>query len=473
MEIYGYQESGVHKVVMWVCVLLTLGILRLVFHWWPEWMLYMSHKRCSLGVADKVLVVDKYEKRFTSLFIKKVQKISTNSEGLEQGLDFAEPMKRLDPQELKRLKKKLPIKEFEIHLYNSAIREVKEVCMIRIKKLSYIWDDEKKSFLKVVGLDQGVTKNKLHEYRGYDYQEQYKRRIIYGKNEILVQIQSIAKLILLEVLNPFYIFQVFTICVWFAENYIYYTFAIMIMSFFGVSSAVLQTHQNQKNLHRTVHTTDIVTVKRDHEEYEDVPTTHLVPGDIIVIPTHGCIMHCDAALLVGNCIVNESMLTGESVPVTKTALPNENVLYSETEDANHTLFCGTRVLQTRYYGNEKVYAVVLRTGFLTSKGSLVRSILYPPPADFKFDQDSYKFIWILAFIALMGLIYTIVTKPWIAARRYHIEGSRHHNNCDPPSTTCHNDHRETVCSQSPQETSDILYQLKSNKCFRITGLCVF
>lgn len=101
---------------------------------------------------------------------------------------------------------------------------------------------------------------------------------------------------------------------------------------------------------------------------------------------------------------------GESVPVTKTSLPNENVLYHEADDANHTLYCGTQVLQTRFYGKEKVCAVVIRTGFLTSKGNLVRSILYPHPADFKFDQDSYRFIWILAFIALMGLLYTIIIK---------------------------------------------------------------
>lgn len=48
---------------------------------------------------------------------------------------------------------------------------------------------------------------------------------------------------------------------------------------------------------------------------EDISASSLVPGDVIVVPPHGCIMACDAVLLSGNCIVNESMLTGKiSVP---------------------------------------------------------------------------------------------------------------------------------------------------------------
>lgn len=47
----------------------------------------------------------------------------------------------------------------------------------------------------------------------------------------------------------------------------------------------------------------------------DVPASYLVPGDIIIIPPHGCVMACDAVLLTGNCIVNESMLTGKMIPV--------------------------------------------------------------------------------------------------------------------------------------------------------------
>lgn len=103
-------------------------------------------------------------------------------------------------------------------------------------------------------------------------------------------------------------------------------------------------------------------------------------------------------------------ISGESVPVLKTALPNINLLYNECEDANHTLFSGTKILQARYFSDRKVHGVVLRTGFLTAKGSLVRSILYPPPADFRFDKDTYRFIWILATVAFSGSIYTAVSK---------------------------------------------------------------
>lgn len=55
-------------------------------------------------------------------------------------------------------------------------------------------------------------------------------------------------------------------------------------------------------------------------------------------------------------------------------------------------------------------AVVIRTGFNTIKGGLVRSIMYPAPVDFKFEQDSYKFVELLACVASIGVIHTIISK---------------------------------------------------------------
>ncbi len=103
-------------------------------------------------------------------------------------------------------------------------------------------------------------------------------------------------------------------------------------------------------------------------------------------------MQCDVLLLNGNVIVNESMLTGESVPVTKIpfnttrslsmSIPNNEgstlcdtvgheVKLDVKEHSKHIIFGGTQVIQTRYYEHEKVKALVLRTGFNTTKGELV------------------------------------------------------------------------------------------------------
>ena len=137
-------------------------------------------------------------------------------------------------------------------------------------------------------------------------------------------------------------------------------------------------------------------------------STELVPGDIIEVPDHGCQMHCDAVLLEGQAIMNESMLTGESVPITKTSCGDDEVMYNNKIHEKHTLKCGTQVIQTRKYKGQTVKAVVIRTGYLTTKGDLVRSILYPPPVDFQFESHSYKFIQFLACIATIGMVYTLI-----------------------------------------------------------------
>jgi P-type E1-E2 ATPase len=47
-------------------------------------------------------------------------------------------------------------------------------------------------------------------------------------------------------------------------------------------------------------------------------TTELVPGDIICIePEKSQVIHCDAVLIEGTCSMDESMLTGESHPISK------------------------------------------------------------------------------------------------------------------------------------------------------------
>lgn len=54
-----------------------------------------------------------------------------------------------------------------------------------------------------------------------------------------------------------------------------------------------------------------------------------------------------------------------------------------------------------------MFALVIRTGFLTTKGSLVRDILYPKPIQFEFYTDGLKFVGIMACIAVFGFVCVI------------------------------------------------------------------
>lgn len=47
-------------------------------------------------------------------------------------------------------------------------------------------------------------------------------------------------------------------------------------------------------------------------EEDSLSSVELVPGDCVLIPQEGLLLPCDAALLAGECMVNESMLTGEA-----------------------------------------------------------------------------------------------------------------------------------------------------------------
>lgn len=81
--------------------------------------------------------------------------------------------------------------------------------------------------------------------------------------------------------------------------------------------------------------------------------------------------------------------------------------------AKHFLFSGTQIIRTRRPQNVDddeaiALAIVMRTGFLTTKGSLVRSMLFPKPSGFKFYRDSFRYISVMGVIALLGFVASFV-----------------------------------------------------------------
>ena len=225
----------------------------------------------------------------------------------------------------------------------------------------------------------------------------------YGGCNIQVPIKSIPELLINEVLNPFYLFQIFSMALWFWDGYIYYACCILVISVISASTSLADTLHNLRNIRQMAHYSCRVKVMRtgDETKLAEVDSVALVPGDVVEVPQ--TLLPCDLVLLTGTCIVNESMLTGESIPVIKTSLPFTADLYAA--DAKSTLYSGTRVLQTR--SPSTTLALVVRTSFLTTKGALVRDILYPRPNKFKFYADSLKFIFAMGLLAIVGFLCTL------------------------------------------------------------------
>jgi len=109
-------------------------------------------------------------------------------------------------------------------------------------------------------------------------------------------------------------------------------------------------------------------------------STDLVPGDIIDLSTSQLsIVPADIFLLSGDAIINESMLTGESVPVSKTAAKDEDILKwkdDKSENPKTFLYGGTRVVRIRgimsSVGQERPsLGLVARTGRVNFQGFCV------------------------------------------------------------------------------------------------------
>ncbi|XP_062987808.1 probable cation-transporting ATPase 13A5 [Elgaria multicarinata webbii] len=394
MDIFGYKTQGFRKALCIAGYILSCGALLLVFYWKPEWDVWANCVPCGLEVADVVLLrsTDEFQ-RYTR---KKVICLDLSTILGSEKLDHV-------------------LSTDKDSVISKAIKKpCLKVKYIQVQKIRYVWNLSEKQFSRVGSLEDSNTCYEIHHKFGDGLTERQKdlRRLVCGPNTIEIEIRPIWKLLFKEILNPFYVFQAFTLILWLTQGYLEYSIAIIILSIISIALTVYDLRQQSVKLHNLVeeHNRVQVTVWTKHKGGSKLESCHLVPGDVLLLESHKFSLPCDAILIEGSCVVNEGMLTGESVPVTKTSLSDiDNTMpwkkHSVEDYRRHVLFCGTEVIQTRRAGPGPARAVVLQTGFNTAKGDLVRSILYPKPLNFRLYREAFKFIVCLALIGILGLVY--------------------------------------------------------------------
>ena len=360
----------------------TVGIINLFIAWFPKLILYIYYKVTDLEEATHFGI---FSKENELMVVKK---------------------KIIDLPEIDIKNENNIIKRFNLNVNY----EDKRIIMFEYKLFDYIYIKEKDNFTTI---DYQIKEKQsliIENYSsGLNPNEIEFMKLIFGECDIDIRINSVGKILLEELTDPFYLFQLYSVILWYFTDYYYYASVIVFLTVLSLILSVYGTYKNLKQLQKISKYSCPVKVYRKNEnnQYMDaveMNSIELVPGDLFEIPEDGLALPCDAILIDGSVIINESMLTGESTPVIKVRMANTDNIFNtkEADSDKYILFGGTKVVQKRKIGKGNPLGIVFETGFKTFKGNLINAILYPKPDDDNFTKDSVKYIIFMGILCIVA-----------------------------------------------------------------------
>ena len=244
-----------------------------------------------------------------------------------------------------------------------------------------------------------------------------KQEDIFGLNKMEVIIPEFQDLFVDHALSPFFVFQMFCVLLWCLDEYWYYSLFTGVMMVGMECTTVYQRIRNMRTLRdmAEVPVRDIDVMRGGKKV--TIRTDALLPMDIMVVPSNApCPV--DALLVRGTAVVNEATLTGESTPQLKEAPDDVDVNLSVKKHARHMLFSGTQILLSNGpqesseeggHNRDKssALAVVLKTGFETKQGKLLRTILHSQGRVSENSGEAFAFIGVLVVFALAASGYLL------------------------------------------------------------------
>lgn len=251
----------------------------------------------------------------------------------------------------------------------------------------------------------------------------------WGRNKFEVPIPSFKELMQEQLLAPFFCFQVFCVALWAIDEYWYYSLMTLFMLVTFESTVVHQRQRNLSQVRALQQPPSPVMVYRGGK-WSEITGDQLVPGDVVSVarPKDGesAVIQADMLLLGGTCIVDEAVLTGESTPQWKNPIgeaKGDEIDASEVSAKEilsmkrhkiHVVFGGTKLMQATADADAHIktpnggcLAVVLRTGFGTAQGRLMRTILYSTERVSANNMETFIFILFLLLWAIAASAYVL------------------------------------------------------------------
>ncbi|KAM0300506.1 hypothetical protein HYE67_010292 [Fusarium culmorum] len=247
----------------------------------------------------------------------------------------------------------------------------------------------------------------------------------YGTNTFDIPVPTFTELFKEHAVAPFFVFQIFCVGLWMLDEYWYYSLFTLFMLVVFESTVVWQRQRTLNEFRgMSIKPYDMWVFRLG--KWTEVQSDQLIPGDLVSVnrTKEDSGVACDMLLVEGTAIVNEAMLSGESTPLLKDSIqlrPADVPLDSEGLDKNAFLWGGTKVLQITH-GNpdqEKpklasgvptppdngAMAIVMKTGFETSQGNLVRTMIYSTERVSANNAEALFFILFLLVFAIAAAWY--------------------------------------------------------------------
>ncbi|MCL2869864.1 cation-translocating P-type ATPase [Candidatus Saccharibacteria bacterium] len=248
----------------------------------------------------------------------------------------------------------------------------------------------------------------MTDYNGLTTKQAAQLLIKYGKNELAKPSKDnfILK-ILHTIAEPMFLLLLLASTIYFILGE-YRDGSIMLI--FVVAMIVIETIQEWKTdktlqALRDLSEPNIVVIRNG--QATTIPSSHLVPGDLMLI-NEGVKIPADGLIIKSSDLsLDESMLTGESVGVWKSAEPDNTSAHFKT----NYCYAGTFVTQ----GSAQVQ--VTKTGLLTEYGKISASIQAAPKNVSPLKKQIRRLVKICA-IAAAGLFLLVVIATWFNLTNY-------------------------------------------------------